>query len=200
MTITGHTEYKGYTAQQCRNFTEVFTPFLLEHKFTHVLEIGTAGGGFTSFLRDALPEAKILSFDVYYQPWYEKIRANNIDIQIRNIFNDDIRIWTNVAKVVDPQAIDFLKESGKKLILCDGGNKIGEFNCLSNYMNVGDFIMAHDYAYSHDYFKENVRDKFWNWCEIEEKYIEEHSKLNNLEHYNKDAFQSIVWVCKAKVK
>lgn len=200
MTITGHTEYKGYTAQQCGNFIEVFTPFLLENKFTHIFEIGTAGGGFTTFLRDTLPESKILSFDVHSQPWYDTIRGYNIDIQIRNIFDENIKKWGQLPKVIDSQALSFLKETGKKLILCDGGNKIGEFNCLSHYMNVGDFIMAHDYSFSHEYFKENVKNKFWNWCEIEEKYIEHYSKLNNLEHYNKEKFQSIVWVCKTKTK
>jgi hypothetical protein len=197
--ITGHTSYKGLTAQQHDTFKEVFTPFLLQQNFSHVFEVGTAGGGLTLFIRDTLPNARILSFDVVYQRWYEDIKKHNVDIQIRNIFSDDIRNITSVAKVVDEQALKFLGETGKKLILCDGGNKIGEFNCLSYYMNTGDFIMAHDYSRTWEYHREVLKDKVWDWCEIEEKYIEKSSAINNLVPHMTDEFQGIVWVCKTKV-
>jgi cephalosporin hydroxylase len=54
--VLGHTQYKGYTAQQHYDAFDVFKPFISEIKPKRILEIGTAGGGFTLFLRDTLDE------------------------------------------------------------------------------------------------------------------------------------------------
>jgi cephalosporin hydroxylase len=43
--ITGHTSYKGLTAQQHTNVFDVFRNFLSEIRPKRILEIGTAGGG-----------------------------------------------------------------------------------------------------------------------------------------------------------
>lgn len=200
--------YGSFFAQQVRSFKKIFTPFLLEHEFTHIIEIGTAGAGFTAFLRDASPDSKILSFDIEEKPEYSHLRQFGVDIQIKNIFSEEFFVFSNpvnndailnqTPKIIDEKTLDFLSEKGKKLILCDGGNKIAEFNCLSNHMNVGDFIMAHDYSPSYEYFEKNVKGVSWDWCEIEEKYISYASIRNNLFHYQQKRFQSIVWVCKQK--
>lgn len=196
--ITGCTQYKGYTAMQHQNYDVVFSKFLKEQQFSHILEIGTASGGFTLFLRETLPEAEVLSYDVNQVPWHDEIRKSNVDIRIQNIFDDKIKGVTEVASLTDEYAINFIKNSKKLLILCDGGNKIAEFNCLSKYMKSGDFIMAHDYSLDVDYFNNNIKNKIWLWCEIIEKDIENSCKIDNLEDYNRDEFQSVVWICKRK--
>ena len=77
--------YNGWGAQQNYNVFEVFHNFIEEVKPKRILEIGTAGGGFTLFLRDTLNElgledTPIKSFDVYECPWYNDIRKQNIEI------------------------------------------------------------------------------------------------------------------------
>ena len=84
-------------------------------------------------------------------------------------------------------------------MLCDGGHKIGEFNMIAPFIKVNDFIMAHDYVDTYKNYKENYLNKIWDWCEIEEKYIDQTSKNNNLVHYNKEIFDKVVWVCKQKM-
>ena len=84
------------------------------------------------------------------------------------------------------------------MVLCDGGNKVGEFNLLSNYIKEGDFIMAHDYADNRENFDTNFNRKIWNWHEIQDSDINESCLRNNLKSYNKEIFDSVVWVCKTK--
>jgi cephalosporin hydroxylase len=81
--VTGHTSYKGLTAQQHNDVFDVFKNFLSEIKPKRILEIGTAGGGFTLFLRETLNElgledTPIKSFDVHECPWYDDIRKQNV--------------------------------------------------------------------------------------------------------------------------
>jgi hypothetical protein len=96
------------------------------------------------------------------------------------------------------EVINFINQDGVTLILCDGGSKIHEFNLLSNYMKVGDFIMAHDYSENEKTFKENVYMKIWNWHEIADKDIQEACDRNNLISHNKEIFNTVAWVCKLK--
>jgi len=198
-TITGHTSYKGFTAQQHNDAFDAFKTFLTEIKPKRVLEIGTAGGGLTLFIRDTLNEiglqdTPIKSFEVIECQWYNDIRKENIEINIENIFDHS---YFNLEK--PEKIVPFIQEEGTTLVLCDGGYKIGEFNMIAPFIKVGDFIMAHDYVDTDENFRENYMDKIWDWCEIDEKHIEQVSKDNNLVHYNKDIFDKVVWVCKQKM-
>jgi hypothetical protein len=186
----GFTHYKGFRAAQHGDFPNVFGPFLEEHKFDIIIEIGTLNGGLTRYLRDASPSSRIVSYDIRSQPEHPQLIECGIEVKIVNIFGD--------KEVIDQEALDILKSKGKKLILCDGGNKAGEFNILSQYVNSGDFIMGHDYAKSSKYFREYINGKVWDWLELEDIQISEASTKYGLIEYKPDLFQSIVWVCKTK--
>ncbi len=197
--VTGHTSYKGLTAQQHNDVFDVFKNFLSEIKPKRILEIGTAGGGFTLFLRETLNElgledTPIKSFDVHECPWYDNIREQNVEINIENIFDHS---YFNLEK--PEKVVPYIQEEGTTLVLCDGGHKIGEFNMLTPFIKVGDFIMGHDYVDTWTNYKENYVDKIWDWCELEEKYIEQVSIDHNLEHYNKEIFDKVVWVCRKRM-
>lgn len=196
--ILGHTTYNGYTAQQHNDFVIVFKKFLTEIKPSRVLEIGTAGGGFILAIREilneiGLSEVPIKSFEVINQTFYDELRSKNIEIIIDNIFDHS---YLNLVK---PESIvPYIQSEGVTLVFCDGGHKIGEFNSIAPHIKKGDFIMAHDYVDTWENYKTNYVDKIWNWCEIEEKYISEISQKENLQFYNKEDFDKIVWVCKIK--
>lgn len=197
-TITGSTSYKGYTVQQHENVFDIFKNFLSTIQPSRILEIGTAGGGFTLFLRDVLDDLQlhttpIRSFDVVETNWYRDLRRQNLEIIIENCFNFAYNELEKPELVVP-----YIQQAGTTLVLCDGGHKVGEFNALAPHLKVGDYIMAHDYVDTWENFKENFDNKIWNWCEVEEKYIENISKEYNLEHFNKEVFDSVVWVCKVK--
>jgi hypothetical protein len=187
--------YDGWGAQQNPNAFEVFYNFLNEIKPSRILEIGTSLGGFTSFLNYASKRlnipCNILSYDIYEKDWYVDMVNEGIDVRVENVFNHH---YTEVKQEV----IDFINQDGITLILCDGGSKIHEFNLLSDYMKVGDFIMAHDYSENEETFKENVYMKIWNWHEIADKDIQDACDRNNLISYNKEIFNTVAWVCKIK--
>jgi cephalosporin hydroxylase len=187
--------FKGHTAQQSHNVYQVFYDFISEVKPNRILEIGTALGGFTEFLKIISDElnlnTKILSYDISERPWYNQMIEKGIDVRVENIFNED---WSGVKQEV----VDFVQQDGITIVLCDGGWKIGEFKIFSKLIKKGDYILAHDYSFSKEVYESKIKNKIWNWCEITEQDIEESVIENNLISYNQNQFSQAVWVCKVK--
>lgn len=187
--------YGNWGAQQNPNTFETFFYFLEEIKPVRILEIGTSIGGLTSFLNHTVKlldiNCKIISYDIVELNWYNDMRSEGIDVRIENIFSNDY-------KELKSEVIDFIKQEGRTLILCDGGNKIGEFNILSDVMKVDDIIMAHDYSSNKEIFETKIKNKIWNWCEIVDEDIKDAVVRNNLIPYKQEIFDNIVWVCKIK--
>lgn len=187
--------FMGHTAQQHHNVYQIFYDFLLEVKPKRILEIGTALGGFTTFLKLIVDEiksdTKILSYDINSRPWYKDMIENGIDVRIENIFNHDY-------SQIKQEVIDFIQSEGTTIVLCDGGWKIGEFRLFSKLIKNGDYILAHDYSYDQEIYEKEIKNKIWNWCEITENDIDNSVKENNLKSYNQDKFSKAVWVCKVK--
>ena len=191
----GLSAYMNMAAQQHHDAYEVFYEFLNDVKPKRILEIGTALGGFTKFLKKVSDELNlninILSYDINEMGWYKDMINEGIDVRVENVFLDGYNY-------VKKEIIDYINGDGITIVLCDGGNKVAEFNLLSNYLKTGDFILAHDYSESREIFDRDIRGKIWNWLEISENDISESSEKNNLEFYNKDVFDKVVWVCKIK--
>ena len=97
-----------------------------------------------------------------------------------------------------PEVKDFIQSTGNTIVLCDGGNKIAEFNILSEFLKSGDIILAHDYAFDNATFRSEIKGKYWNWHEISESDILPCIKQYNLKSYMKETFEKAVWVCKIK--
>lgn len=196
--MKGFIEYKNLTAMQHENFYSVFETFISRVRPQRILEIGTAGGGLTVAMRDITRsfglDIPIRTYDIHYRDCHEKLLELGIDARIENIFTDDCTLKT------DSDVISYIQSPGTTLVLCDGGFKISEFNSISYYLKSGDYIMAHDYSESHEYFSQVVNEKIWNWCEITEVDIAQASEDNGLERYMSKEFQSVVWVCKRKTK
>ena len=186
------TSYYNIEMQQNSNVT-LFEPFLKRENFAAIIEIGTRFGAFTRLIKDINYESEVYSYDIEDKKPLALSRKN-INFFIQNIFDAEY------ANVVDTEALSILNSPYRKLILCDGGNKIKEFNCLAKHLKIGDVIMAHDYAPSIEYFDANIKGKIWNWCEITEPDIMQVSKDCGLVHYNQEEFQKAMWVCKVKVQ
>ena len=184
-----------WSAQQNYKAFETFFYFIKEVKPSRILEIGTSIGGLTSFLNDSCKiigvDCDILSYDINEHPWYKEMILNGIDVRIENVFTENY-------DDVDQHVKDFIKSDGITVVLCDGGNKKAEFNLLSQYLKVGDFILGHDYAYDATLFENEIYGKIWNWHELSESDIVEACMKNALVDYRRDVFQNIVWVCKMK--
>ena len=200
MNITGFFNYRNLTTMQHTLIKEKFLKLLTELKPVKIIEIGTSSGGLTLLLRDildgnGLEKTRLISYDVN-EPSHLRHYVNKgskIELKIENIFNNQYDKLENGQEV-----IDIITSKGTTLILCDGGSKKNEFRLLSDYLKVGDVIMAHDYSPNETYFQEHINNKVWNWLEIQDNDINESCEKNNLLPYMEDDFRQVVWVCKIK--
>lgn len=187
--------FQGHTAQQYHGAYEVFYNFINKVKPKRILEIGTALGGFTTFMKivcDNLNlDTEIRSYDIHRHGWYDDIIKIGVDIRVENIFSENFLD-------MDDEVKNFIKKDGITIVLCDGGWKIGEFNLISNFIKKGDFILAHDYAENKEIFEGKIKNKIWNWHEIQESDIINSCIKNNLISYEKETFENVAWVCKIK--
>lgn len=201
-TITGWHSYKGTTILQHEDITIHLKTLFQKIKPSQVLEIGTSYGGLTLLIRDLLDETGLIesdfrSYDVMETNRFHLEEAikngSKIDFKIKNVFN---HMYDELLEVEEIQS--FIQRSGPTIILCDGGSKKNEFKILSPLLKSGDIIMAHDYSPNDKYFEEHIKDKIWNWHEIQDSDIQESIEKYNLESFMQEEFQKVVWVCKIK--
>jgi predicted O-methyltransferase YrrM len=88
--------FDGHSAQQHHDVYQVFYDFIKEVKPKRILEIGTALGGFTMFLKTTIDElnldTNILTFDISARPWYNDMIKRGIDVRIEDIFGDYVTV------------------------------------------------------------------------------------------------------------
>ena len=192
--------YKMYEAgqlQQNKYFASNIDLLLDVIKPKRIIEIGTARGGATLLISDAVKalglDTKIKSFDVTTKGPHLHMVMDNVEFIVDNIFNED---W---SKLIKPKEIEnFLSDDGVNLILCDGGNKKEEFKLLAKYLKPGDIIMAHDYAPNRKEFDKDYLDKIWNWMEITDDHIKETCIKHDLKPYLPKTIKPFAWVAKIK--
>jgi len=192
--------YNGLSIQQHHKIGGPFSKLIGAIKPTTVIEIGTAAGGLTLMLRDllnehGLNETTLITYDVI-EPGglINKVKSDGltIDVRVEDIFSgDDLKNEEYVRNLIQSE--------GTTLVICDGGNKVKEFNILSNYLKKGDIIMAHDYSFDEEYYQKNIHNKIWYWNEIRNSDIEQSCEKNNLFDFMSEFFNKVVWCCKIKV-
>lgn len=187
--------YNGWGAQQNPHAFEVFFNFIKNTKPSTIFEIGTSLGGFTQYLEYCCSilnlNTKIITFDIHDRLEYKELKQKGIEVKIENIFLND---YTKIP----PQYVSLIQSKGVTIVLCDGGDKIKEFNLLSKYIKKGDFILGHDYAKTKEDFNVKVNKKLWNWFELQESDISKVCLEQNLKDFNQEKFNRAVWVCKQK--
>ncbi len=200
MKITGYFVYGDLTIMQHTSVKEKFIKLITSIKPTKILEIGTSSGGLTLMLRDildtnGLESTRLVSYDIN-DPVYLRRHVDNgrnIELKVENVFNHQYDKLENGEEI-----IDIITSDGTTLVLCDGGSKKNEFRILSDYLKIGDVIMAHDYAPNQTYFQEHINNKIWNWMEIQDSDIDDSCQRNNLTPFMEQDFRDIVWACKIK--
>lgn len=198
--VTGWFSYEGIATQQHDDVEQVFEQLFTQTKPVRILEIGTAFGGLTLLLRNlldriSLGETDIRTYDVELKNYLSEHIENGvrIDSRIKDIFNHSYSDLVEVEEITS-----YIQSEGVTIVLCDGGSKKNEFRILSDYLKVGDIIMAHDYSPNQEYFEKNVNNQIWNWLEIQDLDINESCLKNNLSPFMEDEFRKVVWVCKIK--
>jgi len=200
MEITGSHIYKNLKISQHDSISESFEELIISLKPSQILEIGAFGGGLTLLIRDlldnnGLKNTRLITYDINTPSHLmDYVReGSKIDVRVKNIFNSDYN-----GLIDEQEIIDIIQSNGTTLVLCDGGNKINEFKILSNYLKVGDVIMAHDYSPNEEYFQKHINNQIWNWFEIQDSDIIDSCIKNSLISYMEEKFRNVVWVCKIK--
>ena len=188
--ITGQVQLEQYTMLQAENAISVFQEFFGRVKnVVRIVELGTHTGGFTVCLRKmAAPKTlqEYITLDVAdYREYKADFEELNIDFRQGDTFNESV-LRVLASEVAKP---------GRTVVLCDNGNKVLEFNLFATYLKPGDFIFAHDYAHSREYFETHIKNKIRNWLEIEYQDIEAAAKQNGLYPFMQPEFQKVVWAC-----
>lgn len=203
MSISGHFVYKNLAISQHPNVQSVFEKLILDTKPSRILEIGTSQGGLSLMIRDildsnGLTDSHMTTYDIYEQSFLKPLVINrNMDVKTETIFCDRYKEFKN--NDTKNSMIEYLGQLGVSVVVCDGGNKSSEFNLFAKLIKPNDIIMAHDYAPNKEYFEEYMRDKIWNWHEIQDSDIVDSCQKYNLQPFMKDEFLNVAWACFKKI-
>lgn len=196
--VEGGFAYGYLFMSQHRDTPRVFKEFLSQVKPSRILEIGTFHGGLTLCLRDIMDELElknnpIRTYDINDQEFLKPlVKDRNVDVRTKNLF--DYGNNTFIDNEAQNEIESFIQQDGVTLVLCDGGCKKCEYNTIAPLLKTGDIIMAHDYAPDIEYFEEHMKDKIWNWMEIQDSDISE----VKLTPYMQDMLINIAWLCRSK--
>jgi len=179
--------------QQVPTAFEIFTSFFAKESFDYVIEIGTSYGGLSLYLHEQslINNFKFTTYDISDSRL--KRAWGNLQIPF------DYRIEDCFSQTTKEEIVGVL-QNNKCLLLCDGGNKIEEFNTFGAFLSKGSYIMAHDYSPNKEYFKANISNKVWNWLEIRDSDVAAAQTSYNLREsdYHSD-FTNVVWLSCIKV-
>jgi len=190
MTTESFIWIENIQAAQVPNTLNIFSKIIKE--FDTIIEIGTNRGGFSIWLNDNKKEnCAFLSYD---------INPKCIEIPITHRAYKCINIQDCFSSSSIEQLSQIIKNGGRILFLCDGGNKVNEFNLYCKFLKLNDVIMLHDYADSPN--------ELQNWNNIKQQYnivgafhnyescyeqIQNAVKSNGLEKFMYDEFLDIFW-------
>lgn len=189
-----------FVPSQMTAIVEYFEKFLVEEQFDTVVEIGTYKGGLTIVL-DEIKQKHGLKFELYTSDigiWNEADFGEVLQaFKTRSINFNKIDTFSEAG---ESYLRGLIQDSSKKVcVLCDGGDKIREFNYFSNHIKQGDFIMAHDYSHNSEGIDGLSYDCPWNWQEIKYTDISETVKSNNLQMNLNVRFPEVAWACYRRV-
>ena len=200
--VDGGFAYGYLFMSQHRDSPKVFREFLELVRPSRILEIGTFHGGLTLLLRDILDDIGLVdsiirTYDIDEQEFLKPLVIDRkVEVVTKNLFNSDYSDWNTIN---NKNEIDsFIKRDGVSLVLCDGGCKKCEFNLLAPLLKNNDIIMAHDYAPDNEYFEQYMKDKIWDWHEIQDSDIIDVIERYTLEPFYQEKMQNVAWCCRRK--
>lgn len=201
MSVSGHFVYNNLSISQHQNIGNIFANMISNNKPSRVIEIGTSQGGLTLMIRDILDQyglqkTDLITYDIYdpiYLKYFIVENNKNITTKVETLFCERYQSFKN--EETKNLLKNYIQQEGSTLIMCDGGNKIVEFNLFAELLKKEDIIMAHDYAPTKEYFESHMRDKIWNWHEIQDSDIIESTQKYNLVPYMQNEFLNVAWLC-----
>lgn len=176
-----------YDGVQISQVLGIYNLFNKEYfsKFNTIIEIGTYNGGLSSYIFDSKKDETIfVTYDIDPKVNILRERRNDIDFRIGDCFEE----------IIFKEITNFIKRKGCTLLICDGGDKIREFNLFSKHLKKDDIIIIHDYKQDNKLWDEAC--EFWQWPygyqslyqDIKSAIIE-----NNLQEYKNKESNFFLW-------
>lgn len=162
-------------ALQPPNVAEVFETLFKSCKPDLIIEIGTKHGGLTTVLCEFCPTAEIHTYDITD----EHRSVERATFHKQNVFEAESEMAAMIGR-----------KKTCSMVVCDGGNKVKEFQTFAKYLKKGDFILAHD-------FDPNTCEG-WVWKEISEADIAETVSQYKLSPFQKTLMATAAWCCYKK--
>lgn len=135
---TNHSCLFGRHVNQHPKFVYVIDKILSGFDFARIVELGTFTGNLSLyFLLWALERnSEFLTYDLFEYEQTKLKKLLNFDKHFRQV---------DILFALDEIAEECGKP-GKTVLFCDNGNKIIEFNALSDKIKKGDMIITHDWG------------------------------------------------------
>jgi len=174
--------WKGIVLGQTPNTVVELKKILPE--FNTIIEIGFNRGGLSLWINDhKKPDTKLITYDITDE-FLQVTETTGIDFRIKDCY-----IESTIQEIKNE-----INDSGKTLILCDGGDKNLEFTIFSRFLKPGDVIMCHDYSESESEYLSIA--STIKWPTPSESYylsIKDSIELNGLISYRYEEFKKVLW-------
>lgn len=211
-----HASFFGCYAQQNPKAFLSLNRLLNAEKFDTIIELGTHDGGLSSLFalycfgsRHPATAQDANEPSLYKNSQHHKSpkQFHTFDISLRDIPRLQLlqALGTNFQQIDtlnDQNNIQYIgniiKNGGRVLLLCDGGDKKKEFELYAPFLKQNDIIMGHDWAKDDKAFADIQTRGIWYGCEIKWKDIEGTCKQNNIAQIYSDEFDDVVWFCGIK--
>lgn len=157
---------------------------------SRAIEIGRAAGGLTLALGLGLGN-RLHSYDLCRpnESYTDALRALKVHIVV-----DDV--WKHVEEIAR-----LVQSPGTSYVLCDGGNKIREFQTFAPHLKIGDVIAAHDYDAVHEIDPSvPMSSRPWQWSEIRPRDVADVVTQCGLKPWLQDIFDVAGWLVYRKVR
>ena len=192
----GETRFMGLVMQQ-----NVYGAVALDRLFKHleatgvdvrrVIEIGTGAGGLSVLLQLYCLSrgASFVTYDVHPRtdrnPAFERL---SIDLRVEDVRDD----------FVAGELARSIQGEGVTILVCDGGDKLGDAARFAEVLKAGDYLLLHDYAESTEVFEQDIEGRLWSWCEVTAAHLREVDERHRLEEVLAEVMHPAVWSCRVK--
>lgn len=174
----------GFPMSQNRMALPVWSYAMEKHPPKTIVEIGTNCGGFTCVLA--------------MHAWRIGCHIHTFDVM--DAPTTDFRPFSNLlpitfykmdcfSGVATDRIVQLMKQDGTAYLMCDGGNKVKEFNFFAPLLKSGDVIAAHDYS---------AREEYWPWSEVTVPQVRDAVNRHNLKPFMQEHFDMAGWLAYRK--